>query len=156
MLAFCFCLDYGCSCSAPPPVSRLHRPSGHNQCESWCCEEVSPVVQHGWVQLLMRRWILFCFPKGEYMMDKNFSIQPREPLLEKQFPRPLGKTSFIKTSYSSGNLSPYSETSCNYFCSGKRWLRQWLVWGPIWEGLWTGETLIFDIWMKITIEPVAD
>ena len=23
-------------------------------------------------------------------MDKNFSIQPREPLLEKQFPRPLG------------------------------------------------------------------
>ena len=24
------------------------------------------------------------------MMDKNFSIQPREPLLEKQFPRPLG------------------------------------------------------------------
>ena len=25
------------------------------------------------------------------MMDKNFSIQPREPLLEKQYPRPLGK-----------------------------------------------------------------
>ena len=24
-------------------------------------------------------------------MDKNFSIQPREPLLEKQYPRPLGK-----------------------------------------------------------------
>ena len=23
-------------------------------------------------------------------MDKNFSIQPREPLLEKQYPRPLG------------------------------------------------------------------